>query len=71
VGRRPTSKPPAADFPVPVLTVVEAAGPAGPAAKPKPDDAAKYAAGTGTPEISRIKGELTSQGYMVIEGKCS
>jgi hypothetical protein len=63
-------KPPAVDFPAPVLTTIEAAQSAGPAPKPPPDEAPRCATGTVAPEITRIKGELTSQGYMVIEGRC-
>jgi len=68
-------QPPAADFPPPSPTDVNGPGMGttavgGAASAAKPDDAAKCAAGTGTPVITRIKGELTSGGYMVIEGKC-
>jgi hypothetical protein len=58
-------KPAAVDFPAPVLTVVEGERLAGAAEAPTPGKAAQC-----VPKISRVKGELTSQGYMVIEGSC-
>jgi hypothetical protein len=51
------------DFPPPVETSLAVST----AAKPSP--AAQCAAGT-NPQITHVKGELTSQGYMVVEGVC-
>jgi hypothetical protein len=61
-------KPDPVDFPAPVLASID--GTPSDAATPKPDEAALCAAGKIAPRIRKVKGDLTSQGYMVIEGSC-